>query len=394
MLLALAGLAAAGGFACSDSGASEPSPARTQALDRVNLTWLADGLTEPTALAYPGDGSGRLFITERGGAIRIFDGRVVLARPFLDLTDRVLSEHFIERGLVGLAFHPEFATNGYFYIAYTRRGGGFGGDGDVVLAEYRVSADDPDIADASSENVLLVVDHFGVSTHNGGHLVFGPDGHLYAGLGDADPDEAPEANAQNTNLLVGTIIRVDVGGGGDYTVPASNPFVGKDAADEIWAYGLRNPWRFSFDRATGDLYIGDVGEAQADEVNIQPASSAGGENYGWPFVEGTRCGYPREGCDPSAYITPVLTYDHTDEDCAVVGGHVYRGEAMLGLAGAYVFGDFCSGRVWAARNEGDAWQRIEILRAPFQISTFAEDDAGEILVAAFDEGALYRLTPD
>jgi glucose/arabinose dehydrogenase len=362
----------------------------------VRLVRIAEGLTEPTTIAYPNDGSARLFIAERAGVVRVFDGVDLLKEPFLDIGEKVVLD-FPERGLIGLVFHPEYATNGRFYVAYTRVGVEYGEGGDIVVDEYRVSEGNPNIAIPVPTRRIIVVHHFDIQGHNGGQLAFGPDGYLYIGIGDAELAGALFRRAEDLNILTGKLLRIRVPDSGDYVVPDDNPFVGRDGHDEIWAYGLRNPWRFSFDRETGDLYIGDVGEAAMEEVNFQPSSSRGGENYGWPTMEGTECVYPKEiPCGDPSLTAPIVAYGR-EGTCAVIGGYVYRGPSAV-MDGIYLYTDYCGGIIWGARHcEGEGWATAVILdaRDAFEshgFTTFGEGKDARIFMAVH-EGWLYELEP-
>jgi len=354
----------------------------------VGLTRVIDGLSNPVALAHAGDDSGRLFIVEQNGRVRICHAGVLLDTAFLDITDRVLFQG--ERGLLGLAFPPGFAGKNYFYVYYTSF------SGDNVVARYSVNADNPNVADVASESILLTFPHRTFSNHNGGQLAFSPvDGYLYIGLGDGGGAGDPFGNAQNTGSLLGKILRIDVESGATpYAIPPDNPFVfNPQSRPEIWAYGLRNPWRFSFDRFTGELYIGDAGQNSYEEVDYQPPSP-GGENFGWKVMEGTHC-YPVDdgNCSTDGLTLPVIDYDHRQGDCAIVGGYVYRGGQYPSLQEAYVYGDYCSGRIWGLRWDAAlGWYSTLLLRAPFQISAFGEDQDGNLYVSAYNTGEVYLVT--
>ncbi len=365
------------------SALAGPGAGGAAAQPAITLQPVATGLANPVTIAHAGDGSGRLFIVLQGGRIVIFTGSQVLATPFLDITSLVLSGG--ERGLLGLAFHPSYAVNGFFYVYYTRQT-----DGAIVIARYQVSAD-PSVANPGSALVLLTVPHPGASNHNGGQLVFGPDGYLYAGLGDGGTGGA---NSQNLGTLLGKLIRLDVDAGAPY-IPPTNPFVGVPGArGEIWALGLRNPWRFSFDRATGDLLIADVGQSSREEVDFQPAGSPGGQNYCWRRMEGTLLFDPATPCTTGVPTPPILEYDHSAGDCSIIGGSRYRGAQVPGLQGYYLYGDLCTGRIWAAApGAGGIWTATQLLDTPHTISTFGEDQAGELYVAhlAATAGVVYRI---
>jgi glucose/arabinose dehydrogenase len=331
------------------------------------LREVAGGFTRPLLLTHAGDGSGRLFVVEQNGLIKIIQNGSVLAAPFLDVSS-LISRSGNEQGLLGLAFHPDYAQNGWFFINYTDTAG------DTVVARYSVSSD-PNVADPASAVTVLAVDQ-PYSNHNGGHLVFGPDGHLYIGLGDGGSGGDPQNRAQNPQTLLGKMLRINV----DqlpYTIPPDNPFVDGGALPEIWALGLRNPWRYSFDRATGDLYIADVGQNAWEEVNFQPASSMGGENYGWNVYEGNESF--RGGALPGA-IMPVAVYGR-DKGCSVSGGYVYRGPLAPGLEGVYLYGDFCSGIIWTMQRDGSGnWVSNQFMDTSHRISSFGEDEQGNVYV--------------
>jgi glucose/arabinose dehydrogenase len=351
----------------------------------LDLAQVAGGLDRPVELKAAGDGSGRLFVGEKAGTVRVLADGALLEAPFLDIRDRVGSRAS-EQGLLGLAFHPQHGRGGErrFYVNYTDR------SGDTVVAEYRVT-EDPNRADPASERVLLRAEQ-PAANHNGGNLVFGPDGYLYIGLGDGGGAGDRFGNGQNPDTLLGKMLRLDVAGE-PYRVPADNPFVDRPGwRPEIWAYGLRNPWRYSFDRATGDLYIADVGQGQWEEVNRQAAGSRGGENYGWPNLEGDHC-YRGDGdCEPAGgSIHPIVEYSHDEGGCSISGGHVYRGAAQPALHGIYLFGDYCSGLIWGAAPLEGGWRRAQLAGTGLSISTFGEDEAGEVYVADMAGGGIYRL---
>jgi glucose/arabinose dehydrogenase len=351
---------------------------------RLTLEEVTGGLQTPIGIAHAGDGSGRLFILEKVGRIRIVRDGALLGGAFLDITDRV-GAGGSEQGLLGLAFHPDYAGNGRFFVNYTDR------QGDTVVSRFRVSDGDPMLADPASEVIVLQVAQ-PAGNHNGGHLAFGPDGYLYVGLGDGGGAGDTYANGQNGGTLLGAMLRLDVGGGDGYAVPPDNPFTGDPGVrDEIWAIGLRNPWRYSFDRATGDLYIGDVGQNVYEEVDFQSTSSGGGENYGWPIMEGLHC-YPADGsCSQQGLTLPVFEYDHAD-GCSVTGGYVYRGQRFSALEGIYLLGDYCSGRIWGlARRADGSWQAAEMAQVSMQIASFGEDETGEVYLVDMGGGGLYRV---
>ncbi len=352
----------------------------------LRLRSVATGLSRPLALTHAGDRSGRLFVAEQTGRIRILAGGRLLAEPFLDLSDRISCCG--ERGLLGLAFHPRYVENGLFYVGYTDPAG------DTVISRFSVSGD-LDRADPDSELVILTFDQ-PASNHNNGQLAFGPDGFLYIGAGDGGGAGDTADNAQSLDTLLGKILRIDVDHGAPYAIPSGNPFVGEPGAqDEIWAYGLRNPWRFSFDRRTGDLFVGDVGQGDWEEIDRQPAKSRGGENYGWRRMEGNHCFNPATGCESPGLVLPILEYSHA-EGCSVTGGFVYRGSRLLEHFGTYVFGDYCSGTIWGAVEDGaGGWVRSTLVNSSRAISSFGEDAAGEIYVLHHDDaGAALRIVGD
>jgi glucose/arabinose dehydrogenase len=355
----------------------------------ITLQPIATGLVAPTSIVAPRDGSSRLFIVQQNGQIRIHDGLALLPQPFLDISSLVSNSG--ERGLLGLAFHPAFATNGYFFVDYTDPDDATG-HFNVVIARYRVSATDPNQADPASATTILKIPK-PYANHNGGQLQFGADGYLYIGVGDGGSGGDPQNHAQDLSTVLGKVLRIDVTptGPAPYGIPSSNPFVSTPGArGEIWAYGLRNPWRFSFDRTTHDLLIADVGQDRIEEIDFQPASSTGGENYGWRLMEGTLCYNPATNCNPGGLVLPILEYDHS-QGCAVIGGYRYRGQRFPQLRGTYLYGDYCSGRLWGGRQGvGGAWTTSEMLKGPYSFSTFGEDEKGEVYVAHYG-GTVFRI---
>ncbi len=369
----------------------------------VALTPVVEGLTQPLHVTHAGDGSGRLFVVEKAGTIRVVDNGTLAPTPFLSITDRVGSSGS-EQGLLSVAFPPDYGSKGYFYVDYTDV------DGDTVVSRFHL--DNPDVADPSSEQVILTVEQ-PYANHNGGQLAFGPEGYLYIGLGDGGSGGDPQGHGQNPATLLGNILRIDVephtvsfsvthrvycplaispaqgGNGLAYRIPPTNPFTQTaDYRDEIWAWGLRNPWRFSFDRDTSDLYIGDVGQGAYEEIDYQPAASTGGENYGWAIMEGTHC-YPSAPCDATGLTLPVAEYGH-DQGCSVTGGVVYRGPDP-DLQGFYFYGDYCSGRIWGRVKENGTWSTQMLANTGQAITSFGEDEAGNVYVTDFWGGAVYQL---
>ncbi len=373
----------------AEPGPTTPAPAPSPTApptwpDPEALVWrpVVEGLVKPTGIVAAGDGSGRLFLLEQAGVIWVVQNDQRLPEPFLDIRDRVGSRES-EQGLLGLVFHPNFAQNGLFFVNYTDH------NGDTVVARFRVSPPTANQADPTSEEVLLQVDQ-PYGNHNGGHLAFGPDGYLYIGLGDGGAAGDPEDRAQNLHTLLGKMLRIDVDAGPPYGIPPDNPFAdGQGGLPEIWAWGLRNPWRYAFDRATGDLYIADVGQNKWEEVNFWPADGGPGANFGWDYFEGT---HPYEDTPPPGVtlVFPVAEYGH-DLGCSVTGGEVYRGQALPEMTGLYLYGDFCTGRIWGLRATPQGWESRLLWETPFNISTFGLDDAGEIYLAHYGAGTIYRL---
>jgi glucose/arabinose dehydrogenase len=340
---------------------------------------VTEGLENPLFLTQARDGSDRLFIVEQPGRIRILQGHALLPAPFLDITQKVLSGG--ERGLLGLAFHPDYGHNGRFFINYTRKP-----DGATVVAEYRRG---PTATSASHEERMLLVVPQPYPNHNGGMVAFGPDGYLYVGLGDGGSKGDPDNRAQNPEDLLGKILRIDVDRDDPYGIPMDNPFAPKGGRPEIYALGLRNPWRFSFDIKTGDLWVADVGQYKWEEIN----RVVRGGNYGWRVMEGTHCFHPSADCRTTPFSLPVLEYFHDQGRCSITGGYVYRGRLIQGLAGAYVYGDFCSGEIFALKNLSGGQPLNEartILKTSLHISSFGEDATGELYVLDH-KGGIYRL---
>ena len=401
--------------ACSPQSASAPTPAPTQAQiaaspvppspvppavevsasptatfqasvfpDPQKYTWalVATGFESPVDIQFPPDGTGRMFIVEQPGRIRIATTTGLATGPFLDISDRVNSRGN-EQGLLGLAFHPRYAENGLFFVNYTDH------NSHNVIARFRAGAD-PSLADASSEMILLSIDD-PYANHNGGVLTFGPDGYLYAGLGDGGSANDPFGNGQNTGTLLGKILRLDVDRADPYAIPQDNPFAQGGGSPEVWAYGLRNPWRMSFDTATGELYIADVGQGQWEEIDYLPAA-ASGANFGWNLREGAHefAGAPPAG---AKLIDPIAEYSHSEGGCSVTGGYVYRGR-MAEWNGLYLFGDFCSGKLWGLLMRQDAsgpeWERQLLYETGANITTFGQDSNREVYLAD-RSGTIYRL---
>lgn len=343
---------------------------------------LVANVASPLMLTAPA-GDARLFVAERQGVVRIVSGGVLLPTPFLDISALVRTN--VEQGLLGLAFDPQYATNGRFFVSYSNR------DGDNVLASYTVSAGNPDIADPGSAAIRLTVPQ-PQGNHNGGHVTFGPDGFLYLGRGDGGGSGDPNGHGQARNDLLGSILRLDVSAATGYTVPASNPFTGETGVrGEIWSYGLRNPWRFSFDRATGDLYVADVGQNRWEEVNVVTAADGAGRgtNFGWNVMEGTHCFEPESGCNTAGLWLPQVEYGH-DQGCSITGGYVYRGAAIPSLQGTYLYGDYCGGWVRSFRYvNGQVTASGNAGLSVANVLSFGEDSAGELYVLTGD--AIHRI---
>jgi glucose/arabinose dehydrogenase len=347
---------------------------------RARLTEVARGFDRPLFVTHAGDGSGRLFVVEQGGKIRIVSDGTIANRPFLDVSADLDSSGG-ERGLLGLAFAPDYARSGVFYVAHTASGPA------GVIRRFRVSAD-PDRAEpASAELVLSMEDPAG--NHNGGMILFGPDGYLWIGTGDGGSGGDPWNNAQNPKSLLGKMLRIDVRSQ-PYAVPADNPWAGRRGyRPELWAIGLRNPWRYSFDRATGELWIGDVGQVAWEEIHVEPPGS-GGRNYGWRILEGSHCFSPGSGCPTAGLELPIHEYGH-DHGCSVTGGYVYRGRDIPELAGAYLFADYCGGTVWTLERGVDGRPTVAPLLRARSVSSFGEDEAGELYLCDHAGGVVYRF---
>lgn len=361
----------------------------------LRLWKLLDGLEEPVYVTHAGDDSGRLFVVERAGRIRIVSrSGALLATPFLDITDRVSTSG--ECGLLSVAFPSDYASLGYFYVYYSAKAdvarpavGEPNGGCDTVIARFD-AASNPNVADPASEIRILAVNQ-PYTNHNGGTIAFGPDGRLYIGLGDGGDGGDPHGLAQNPASLLGKMLRISPNPGGGYSSPSDNPFVDEPGyRDEIWALGLRNPFRWSFDRLNGDLFIADVGQGAWEEINYQPADG-GGENYGWNRMEGDHC-YPPSAttCDQTGLTDPVHVYGHS-LGRSVTGGVVYRGSRWSGLAGIYLFADWGSGRIWGMRQANGQWETHQLLDTSYAIVGFGEDERGEVYVVDIEGGAIYRM---
>lgn len=352
--------------------ASFPNPA--------DYAWnlVSEGFSRPLLATNASDGSGRLFVVEQGGIIYIVQDGAVLPAPFLNMTSQVGSGAN-EQGLLGLAFHPDYEQNGLFYVNYTDL------NGDTVISRFQISVD-ANVADPTSEKILLQVDQ-PYPNHNGGNLEFGPDGFLYIGLGDGGSQGDPNRNGQSLETYLAKILRIDVNSGDPYGIPADNPFALGGGLPEIWDYGFRNPWRFSFDRVTSDLYIADVGQNQWEEVDFVPAGTPGGANFGWSIIEGN---HPYHDGPIDGMVAPVTEYEHGNR-CSIIGGYVYRGQILPAWSGVYFYGDYCSGEILGlAHNADGSWESRLLYDTGFLITSFGMDEAGEIYVLDRN-GGLYKL---
>ncbi|MEW6469848.1 MAG: PQQ-dependent sugar dehydrogenase [Bacteroidota bacterium] len=368
-------------LACSTSFQHEPG-----ALS-IRIKLIAEGFTGPVVMESPKDGSGRLFICEQTGKIKIIKNGKVLSKPFLDVSSKLdgINKMYSEKGLLGMAFHPQYKTNGRFFIYYSAPSAQKSSDHKSILAEYKVSAD-ADIADAASAKVIMEIEQ-PESNHNGGQLAFGPDGFLYIGLGDGGgggDEHGSIGNGQDLTTWLGKILRIDVNGKSPYAVPKDNPFVNdKNAKPEIWAYGLRNPWRFSFDRSTGRLFCADVGQNKWEEIDIIEK----GKNYGWRIMEGNHCYNPSENCNTKGLAPPIAEYDH-GMGISVTGGYVYRGKDHPSLSGKYIFGDW-KGNMYYLEEASGKWKLHDLVLEDkkdndlgININSFGEDEQGELYILA------------
>jgi glucose/arabinose dehydrogenase len=353
------------------------------------LQLIATGLSFPLYLTQPPGDASRLFVVEQTGRIRVIRNDTLLSTPFLDLTSIISFSG--EQGLLSMAFHPDYVRNGQFFVYYVDR------NYTIQVSRYTVSSN-PEVADPTSAQTVLSVIHPPNTNHNGGLVTFGPDGYLYIGVGDGGTGGV---NGQDSTTLLGKILRIDVTAASPYVVPAGNPFVGRPpAAPEIWAYGFRNPWRFSFDRSSGDLYIADVGEDAYEEVDVQASTSGGGQNYGWNVMEGAHCFNPPTGCNTAGLTLPTFEYSHGVSDangCAIMGGYVYRGKRLPILEGRYFWADLCRGWVKSFRVENgaavdltDYTPQFGLLSSP---SSFGEDGLGELYITTQGDGSVYRIAP-
>jgi glucose/arabinose dehydrogenase len=342
---------------------------------QIKLEPLITGLERIVLLTHAQDE--RLFIVEQVGRIRIFENNLLQPSPFLDISN--LTKSGGERGLLGLAFHPNYQDNGYFFVNYTDT------QGNTQIARYQVS-ENPNQADPESAKIILSIDQ-PYGNHNGGMIAFGPEGFLYIGMGDGGSGGDPQNYAQNLNSLLGKLLRIDVNSD-TYSIPDDNPFVGQEnIRPEIWSYGWRNPWRFGFDRQTGDLWAGDVGQGSYEEISFQLAGQGGG-NYGWRIMEGMHCYMPKD-CQQDDLIKPLFEYSHR-EGSSITGGYRYRGTSLPDLQGAYIFGDFSSGRIWMGTEDNGKWEKTELMDTDFNISSFGEDASGELYLLDY-KGVVYSV---
>jgi len=388
---------------------------------KTNITWPASislnlvesGLVRPVHVTHAGDGTNRLFVVEQDGRVKVLVNGDALLTPFLNINGRVRSPSDGaggEEGLLSIAFPPGYGSGkDYFYVYYTNL------NGDNQVSRFHLGANANE-ADSGSEELILLLPHPVEQNHNGGQLTFGPDGYLYIGTGDGGGGGDPNENAQNQARILGKMLRIDVepgpsvppglanqlflpiltGGQGQplpYVIPPDNPFVNQPGyLPEIWALGLRNPWRYSFDRATGDLYIGDVGQGNWEEIDFQPANSPGGENYGWDNMEGFACYEPSSGCITTGMTLPIQVYANAGSPaCSVTGGYVYRGPAFPSLQGIYLYGDYCIGTIWGLQRDNGAWVNQQLTDTPYNISSFGEDEAGELYLTDLTGGGLFRI---
>ncbi len=360
---------------------------------RVRLEPVYSGFQLPVFLTHAGDGSVRSFVVEKTGKIWVIDGGEVQPTPFLDVSGKITTGGN-EQGLLGMAFAPDFGESGHFFVNYTDR------QGTTVVERYTVASSDRNLADSATAFTVLTVPQ-PASNHNAGMLDFGPDGYLYVPLGDGGAANDRFGNGQNPDGLLGKILRIDVTSdpAQPYVIPADNPFVsadwnGRPVLDEVWAIGLRNPWRTSFDRLTGEFWVADVGQNQIEEINVIQPGAPGGENLGWPIMEGARC-FNAATCDQSGLTLPVVDYTHVGGNCSVTGGYVYRGAQFPQWNGLYFYGDYCSGRIWALAADGSGgWSNVEILDSDLVLSSFGEDEAGELYALDYGSGTIYRLLPE
>jgi len=353
----------------------------------IRLIPIAQGLENPVHITHAKDSNERIYIVEQAGLVRIIESGQLLSTPLLDISDRVWDQG--EQGLLSVAFPPGYPSVAHFYVYYTNL------EGDNLVARFTLLPGSDTQADPASEHVILYFNHPEQRNHNGGQIAFGPDGYLYVGTGDGGGANDPLGNAQNPNVLLGKLLRIDVESGVlPYTIPKDNPFSNTDGyQSEIWSLGLRNPWRFSFDRETGDLYTSDVGQNKYEEVNIQPAGNPGGENYGWNILEGFHC-FKAITCKETALSAPIAEYSHNDGNCSITGGHIYRGQTYPALSGIYFLADFCSHRIFGLQQIEDIWVLEILMESNHAIASFGEDQTGELFFADYNTGVIYQITAE
>ncbi len=351
----------------------------------IILIPITQGLENPVHITYANNSSERIYVVEQAGRIRIIESGQLLAIPLLDISDRVW--HQGEQGLLSVAFPPTYPSTDHFFVYYTNV------KGDNLVAQYSLLPGSDTQADPSTERSILYFSHPEQRNHNGGQIAFGPDGYLYIGTGDGGGANDPLMNAQNPNSLLGKLLRIDVQSSDQsYSLPKDNPFINKENyQSEIWAMGLRNPWRFSFDRKTGDLYIADVGQNKYEEVNFQPASSSGGENYGWNIFEGFHC-FKALTCNDTALSSPIAEYSHDDGNCSITGGYIYRGQSYPAMEGIYFLADFCSHQILGLKNIAGKWVLETLVQNDHAIASFGQDKAGELYLADYNTGMVYQIS--
>ena len=383
MVLCFVALLALAGLSGSIVGAQERQPFDPVSFD-IGLELVADGFDRPVLYLESPDESGRMFVVEQSGTVRIIADGTLLAEPFLDISGQISSDN--EQGLLSIAFHPEFAENQTLFIDYTDV------DGNSRIERWAVDPGDINRADPASAETILQVEQ-PAPNHNGGLLLFGPDGYLYIGLGDGGSQGDPDGNGQNNGTLLGSILRIDIDTTSDeqpYGIPSDNPFAdGEGGRPEIWAFGFRNPWRFSFDRETGDLFIGDVGQGDYEEVSLFPTGSDE-RNFGWNIMEGNSC-YQSDDCDQNGLVPPIFAYSHNESGCSVVGGYAYRGSAIESLVGVYLTADYCTGQLWGIGMDADGnWVASEPIETGLNVSSFGEDNEGNLFVVDLN-GSLFQV---
>jgi len=354
---------------------------------QIVTTNFKSGFTRPIFITNANDGTNRIFVVEQCGTVKIIDNNgTILSTPFLNISSLV-NCNGNEQGLLSIVFPPDYISKQYFYAAYTIS------DGSLRVSRFNVPSGTPNQSNNSPTTIIITIPHPDHPNHNGGQLAFGNDGYLYISVGDGGGGGDTDNNAQNKNILLGKILRIDVENGAPtYDIPSTNPFASGGGLPEIWALGLRNPWRFSFDRQTHHLYIGDVGQDEWEEIDFQPVSGTGGKNYGWRLREGKHCYNPSTGCGkPANYSGPVIEYSHTSSGCSITGGYVYRGSEFNNMKGIYFYGDYCSGRIWGLKRQNSTWYNQQLLDTPYNISTFGEDEAGNLYLTDLSSGIIYKI---